>query len=539
MKQAKSDRYVYLYDSTLRDGCQAKGVDLSVADKQAIAIELDKFGIDYIEGGWPGANPNDNEFFANKPILKKSILTAFGMTRRSGRSASNDPGLGDILSAGTKSICIVGKASDFQVQKALRLDVKENLRMISESISYLAAKGVEVIFDAEHFFDGYKSNPDYSLTCLNAALEAGARWLVLCDTNGGSLPYEIYDIISRISEKINPAKLGIHCHNDTENAVANSLEAVRAGVRQVQGTLNGIGERCGNANLVSIIPSLILKMGMQTGVDEKNLTQLTHISRFLDDRLNRSPNQHAAYVGAAAFAHKGGIHASAVAREKTSYEHINPELVGNKTDILVSDKAGKSNLAARLEEWGFKNVDDDQLAELLATIKDREKKGYSYEGAEASLILLAHSQLKLKEVEGLREYFKVISYRAMVERRFNARGKIVTITEATVKVEVNGEIVMTVAEGNGPVNALDNALRNALLSAYPSLADMRLVDYKVRIITPNEGTKAVTRVLIESRDGKGRSWNTVGVSANVIEASYKALFDAICYRLSALQTAPQ
>ncbi|MBY0406661.1 MAG: citramalate synthase, partial [Rickettsiales bacterium] len=335
---------VYLYDSTLRDGAQARGVDFTVADKLAIAKELDKLGIDYIEGGWPGANPNDDAFFAAPPALSRAKLSAFGMTRRSGRSAENDPGLATLLDSGAKSICLVGKSWDKQVKSALGVSEAENLRMISESIALLVKHKREALYDAEHFFDGYKSNPEFALSCLKAAYDAGARWVVLCDTNGGSLPHEIEAMVSQVVKHVPGSHLGVHCHNDTDAAVANSLAAVRAGVRQVQGTINGVGERCGNANLISIIPNLVLKMGFTTGVSKEKLAQLTHVSRSLDDRLNRTSNAHAPYVGDAAFAHKGGLHVSAMAKDSTAYEHIAPEVVGNHRVVLVSDKAGKSNI---------------------------------------------------------------------------------------------------------------------------------------------------------------------------------------------------
>ncbi len=388
-----SDR-VYLYDSTLRDGSQARGVDFTVADKLAIARELDKLGIDYIEGGFPGANPNDDEFFAHAPTLAKAQLTAFGMTRRTGRSADNDPGLADLLASGAKALCIVGKTSAHQVKATLGISEKENLRMIAESIAQLVKHKREALFDAEHFFDGYKSNPEFAISCLRAAYDSGARWIVLCDTNGGSLPFEIGEIVGNVAQYIPGKNLGIHCHNDTDNAVANSLSAVKAGVRQVQGTVNGIGERCGNANLISIIPNLVLKMGFTTGVGKDKLSQLTHVSHMLDERLNRAPNQHAPYVGSAAFAHKGGMHVSAMAKDPTSYEHIDPKLVGNDRTVLVSDKAGKSNIIDRLKQFGIKIKDDDaRIGELVHEVKNREKQGYAYEGAEASFELLARRTL--------------------------------------------------------------------------------------------------------------------------------------------------
>ena len=518
---------VYLYDSTLRDGAQARGVDFTVADKQAIARELDKIGIDYIEGGWPGANPNDDAFFATAPALHKARLSAFGMTRRSGRSAENDPGLAALLESGAKSICLVGKSWDVQVKSTLNISLAENLRMISDSIAHINRHKREVLYDAEHFFDGYKSNPQFALDCLKAAFDAGARWIVLCDTNGGSLPFDIEEIVTEVVKHISGKNLGVHCHNDTDNAVANSLSAVRAGARQVQGTINGIGERCGNANLISIIPNLILKMGFATGVTPDKLSSLTHLSHFLDDRLNRGSNQHAPFVGGAAFAHKGGLHVSAMAKDPTSYEHINPALVGNERTILVSDKAGKSNILDRLSQFGISvKADDERVSELVHEVKQREKQGYAYEGAEASFELLARRMLG-----SVPEYFTVDSFRVIGERRHNAKGKIVGICEATIKLVIDGCEAMTAAEGNGPISALDGALRKLLIAHFPILQTITLTDYKVRILTPQDGTNAVTRVMIESRDDKGNTWNTIGVSANVIDASFNALHDSVTYKL--------
>jgi 2-isopropylmalate synthase len=533
----KGSDYVYLYDSTLRDGAQARGVDFTLSDKYAIAKALDEFGIDYIEGGWPGANPLDEAFFESPPRLKHARLTAFGMTRRAGRSAGNDPQLQTLLQQDVPSICIVGKAWDFQVETALGLKLEDNIAMIADSIRAVVKSGKEAMLDAEHFFDGYKANPAYALQCIAAAYEAGARWIVLCDTNGGSMPFEIGRIISEITHIVPGTHLGIHCHNDTEQAVANSLAAVKAGVRQVQGTMNGIGERCGNANLISIIPSLVLKMKLKTGVSEAKLSYLTALSRMVDERLNRSPNQHAAFVGSAAFAHKGGLHASAMAKDTRTYEHIAPEQVGNKRSIIVSDKAGRANVVMRLKEMGIA-VDEssDALEKLVSELKQREAEGFSYEGAAASFELLVR---RILTPEAVPEFFQLQSFRVMDERRFNARGKIVTMSEATAKLEVKGEMVMTVAEGNGPVNALDMAMRKALANHYPVLENLALTDYKVRILTPEAGTRAVTRVLIESRDDKGRTWTTVGVSANVIDASYGALHDSLSYCLMLNQKQPE
>jgi len=522
-----SDKRVYLFDSTLRDGAQTQGVDFNVADKTAIAQDLDALGIDYIEGGWPGANPTDDTFFANPPKLKQGKFTAFGMTRRPGRSTDNDPGLSALLDVKTPCVCIVGKTWDFHVKVALEIDMDENLAMIGDSIKHANEKTEEALFDAEHFFDGYKANPDYAIKCLMAAYEAGARWVVLCDTNGGTLPDEVEQIVSEVIEHIPGDHLGIHCHDDTGNAVANSLAAVRAGVRQVQGTLNGLGERCGNANLISLIPSLMLKMGFETGISKDELTKLTQVSHALDERLNRAPDRGAPYVGESAFAHKGGLHVSAVEKDPKSYEHVEPEIIGNHRHIVISDQSGKSNILAMFRDIGI-DVDakDPKVTRLVEQVKELEFAGYAYDGAEASFELLARRTL-----ETVPDYFRLSSFRVIDERRWNARDELITLSEATIKAEVNGENFMTVAEGNGPVNALDTALREVLLPIYPELEDIRLVDYKVRILTPSDATGAVTRVMIESADKQGVRWSTVGVSSNIIDASYGALRDAIVYKL--------
>ncbi|MEM9440494.1 MAG: citramalate synthase [Pseudomonadota bacterium] len=520
---------LFLYDTTLRDGAQMEGVDFTAADKVAITAMLDRLGIDYIEGGWPGANPTDDAFFQSPPALERAKLCAFGMTRRAGRSAANDPVLAPLFQAKADVITLVGKTSSSQVEKALGASLDENLKMIADSLVEAGKRASEVMLDAEHFFDGFAADPDYALSCLEAAMEAGAYWVVLCDTNGGRLPHEIARAVEKAQQVVPANKLGIHTHNDTENAIANTLAAVQAGARQVQGTLNGLGERCGNANLVTLLPTLVLKMGMETGVSEDALVQLTEISRSLDERLNRHPNHHAAYVGANAFTHKAGLHASAVAKDPSFYEHIVPEQVGNRRTILVSNQAGRSNLMVRLADVGLDSaVTDDQVRDLLGVIKEREANGYAYEGADASFELLAR-----RSFGEVGEYFRLISFRIIDERRFNAKNELVTMSEATIKVEVQGQTRMIVAEGNGPVNALDSALRQALSPAFPGLEAMHLADYKVRILTPDAGTAAVTRVIIESVDDQGRRWSTVGVSTNVIDASYNALHDAITYKLFA------
>ena len=522
-----TEKRVYFYDTTLRDGAQTQGVDFTAADKVAIAAELDRLGIDYIEGGWPGANPTDDAFFADPPKLSRARLTAFGMTRRPGRSAANDPGLQALVATPAQAVCLVGKTWDFHVDVALGIERAENIDMIADSVAMVSGRVAEVLFDAEHFFDGYKANRAYALDCIKAAHEAGARWIVLCDTNGGTLPHEVEGIVGEVVKMIPGSHIGIHCHNDTDNAAANSLAAIRTGARQIQGSLNGLGERCGNANLVSLIPTVVLKMGFETSITAEDLRRLTHLSRLVDERLNRAPARNAPYVGESAFAHKGGLHVSAVEKDPRSYEHLDPALVGNRRHVVVSDQAGRASILARFREIGLEvDADDPKLGELVELVKAREHDGYAYDGAEASFELLARRAL-----DGVPEYFKLISFRVIDERRWNAKGALVTLSEATIKIEVAGDKVTTVAEGNGPVNALDNALRKALAPAFPQLADVRLVDYKVRILTPDEGTKAVTRVMIESVDGRGARWSTVGVSTNVINASYNALHDSITYKL--------
>lgn len=519
---------VYLFDTTLRDGAQTQGVDFSVADKVAIAQALDRIGIDYIEGGWPGANPTDDAFFQNPPALSRAALVAFGMTRRPGRSAENDPGLAPLLTSKAPAVCLVGKSWDFHVDVALEISHEENVAMIRDSIALSACRKEAAMYDAEHFFDGWKANPDFALSCLKAAYDADARWIVLCDTNGGTLPDEVERIVGEVTRHIPGDRLGIHAHNDTENAVANTLAAVRAGVRQVQGTINGLGERCGNANLCSLIPSLMLKMGFETGIGDAGLREITQLSRLLDERLERAPNRHQPYVGDAAFSHKGGLHVSAVAKDPRTYEHIPPETVGNRRHIVVSDQAGRSNLLARLREIGLE-LDDTAMGRLLEDVKAREFMGYAYDGAEASFELLA------RRAKGeVPAYFDITRFRVMDERRHNAIGQLITESEATVTVELQGRAVMRVAFGNGPVNALDTALREAVCEIYPDLMRMQLVDYKVRILPPpkgSTGTDAVTRVTIESEDETGHRWATVGVSANIIDASVIALYDAYAYKL--------
>jgi len=520
---------LYLFDTTLRDGAQTLGVDFSLEDKALIARTLDELGIDYIEGGYPGANPIDTQFFAKPPALKSARFTAFGMTKRAGRSAANDPGLAMVLGADVDAVCLVAKSWDYHVDVALGISGDENLDCITRSVEAVAAKGAEPIIDCEHFFDGYKANPDYALACAAAALEAGARWAVLCDTNGGTLPDEVAAIVTQVVKKLPGDRLGIHTHNDTENAVANTLAAVRAGVRQVQGTINGLGERCGNANLMSIIPTLMLKPGyadrFETGIAGEQLRRLTHVAHVLDEILNQAPQRHAAYVGESAFAHKGGIHVSAVQKDPRTYEHVAPETVGNRRRLLVSDQAGRSNILAELEHLEIVvDKDDPRVFELLEQVKQREADGYAYEAAEASFELLARRTLG-----SVPDFFLVESFRVMVERRHNALGEQVTVSEAVVRINVGGEQIASVGEGNGPVNALDTALRKDLGIYSDYIADLKLVDFKVRIL--NGGTGATTRVLIESADGSGARWFTVGVSPNIVDASFQALIDSITYKL--------
>lgn len=520
---------VYLYDSTLRDGAQTSTVNFSVRDKIEIAKVLDSLGIDYVEGGWPGANPTDDEFFSDLPKLKKSQFTAFGMTCRNGASASNDAGLNALINANVKSVCIVGKTWDFHLKHALHISEAENLTIISDSIKQIVKKKKEAMFDAEHFFDGYKANPKFALRAIKTAFDAGARWIVLCDTNGGSLPSEISRIVKEITKHIPGENLGIHCHNDTGNAVANSLAAVEAGARQVQGTINGLGERCGNANLISIIPTLTLKMGYDVGIDETNLKNLVHASNFLDDLLNKERDKFAPYVGKYAFAHKGGLHVSAVAKNPSSYEHVAPEKVGNQRQIMISDQAGRSNIIARLKEIGIELRDEiktSQVADLVNQVKELEAKGYAYDAADASFEILAK-----KSLSTVPNFFELVGFRVLDERKFDSRGRVVTVAEATIKIKVGNKVTLAVAEGNGPVNALDKALRKALSRKYPALKNVKLTDYKVRILTPSDGTEAVTRVQIESSDNQGNKWTTIGVSQNIVDASFRALHDSITYKL--------
>ncbi|MFU8899526.1 MAG: citramalate synthase [Roseinatronobacter sp.] len=524
-----------LYDTTLRDGQQTQGVQFSTAEKHQIAAMLDSLGIDYIEGGWPGANPTDSEFFATKPQTK-AIFTAFGMTKRAGRSAENDDVLAAVLNAGTQAVCLVGKCHDFHVTTALGITLEENLENIGASVAHCVAQGREAHFDAEHFFDGYKANPDYALAALHAAHDAGARWVILCDTNGGTLPSEISAITKAVIDSgIAGAHLGIHCHDDTGQAVACTLAAVEAGARQIQGTLNGLGERCGNASLTTLIPTLLLKPAyaerFETGVSHDALKTLLRISRKLDDILNRVPQRSLPYVGASAFAHKAGLHASAILKDPSTYEHIDPAEVGNARVVPMSNQAGQSNLRLRLTEMGI-SVDkgDARLFDILEHVKAREDQGYAYDSAQASFELLARRALGQ-----VPDFFEVKRYRVTVERRKNKYNQMVSLSEAVVVVKIGAEKKLSVSESvdseghdRGPVNALAKALAKDLGPYQAAIDDMKLVDFKVRIT--QGGTEAVTRVIIDSEDGQGRRWSTVGVSPNIVDASFEALLDAVVWK---------
>ncbi|AFN73476.1 putative alpha-isopropylmalate/homocitrate synthase family transferase [Melioribacter roseus P3M-2] len=513
---------VEIFDTTLRDGTQGEGVNLSVQDKLLIAKKLDEFGIDIIEGGWPGSNPKDEEFFkkAKELDLQHAKLCAFGSTARSVKDVESDYNLNTLINSETPIITIFGKTWKLHSQKGLGLTDAENEELIYKSVKYLKSHGRRVIFDAEHFFDGFKDDPEFALKMLEAAVKGGADTLVLCDTNGGALPEEVYEITKTVKEKFD-VKIGIHTHNDSELAVANSLAAVRAGARHVQGTVNGLGERCGNANLCSIIPNLILKMNYETN-QKSNLASLTSVSNYVYEIMNLHPNTRAAFTGKSAFAHKGGVHVSAVMKESRMYEHIEPELVGNKQRVLVSDLSGQSNVRYKAKEVGVDIGDNKELSKKIVNrIKSLEYNGYQFDGAEASFELLLRA-----ETDEFSPFFKVLDSKVNVfydeEGHSNA--------EAVLKIEVNGEIEHTASDGDGPVNALDKALRKALTRFYPEVADIKLVDYKVRVLDEKEGTAAKVRVMIESSDGKD-AWGTVGVSTNIIEASFKALSDSINYKL--------
>ncbi len=519
---------IHLFDTTLRDGAQTTGIDFSLADKTLVAGMLDRLGLDYVEGGYPGANPLDTEFFGARRTTQAKFA-AFGMTKRAGRSAANDPGVAALLDSAADTIVFVAKAWDYHVHVALEISLEDNLEGIRDSVATAVARGREVIVDCEHFFDGFKANRDYALACAKAAYESGARWVVLCDTNGGTLPHEVSAIVTEVAAHVPGDHLGIHAHDDCGCAVANSLAAIEAGARHIQGTLNGLGERCGNANLVTLIGTLKLKEAYASrfaiGVSDEQLGELTHTSRALAELLNRSPSRHAPFVGASAFATKAGIHASAVMKDPRTYEHVPPEAVGNARQVLVSVQAGKSNLMAELERVGIRlDKDDRRVGRLLDEVKAKEAQGYAYEGADASFFLLA------KRIMGeVPTFFHVERFKVNVERRYNALGQLATFAEAIVKVKVGEEELISAAEGNGPVNALDLALRKDLGKYQRFIEDIELIDYKVRIF--QGGSDAVTRVRIESGDGKGERWTTVGVSPNIIDASFEALTDSIVYKL--------
>jgi 2-isopropylmalate synthase len=518
-------RLIKIYDTTLRDGTQGEGVSFSMEDKVRLASRLDALGIHYIEGGWPGSNPKDLRFFARMQdvALKHAKLAAFSMTRRAGGTAESDANMQALLTAGAPVATIVGKAWDFHVTQALGTTLEENLSMVHDTIAFLRPKVDEVLFDAEHFFDGFRANREYALAALRAAESAGAHWLVLCDTNGGTLPADLVDILRVVKATVR-TPLGIHVHNDAECAVANSLAAVAEGVGQVQGTMNGFGERCGNANLVSIIPSLVLKMGIEC-IPPDHLREMRDVSRFVSELANRKPWDAQPYVGDSAFAHKGGMHVSAVLKHPDTYEHIDPQLVGNHRRVLVSELAGKSNIVWKAREFGI-DIDQDtpDSRRILERLKQLEDEGFQFEGAEASFELLMERALGRH-----RPYFELDAYRVIVEEQSGAGEP---VAEATVRVRVKGILEHTAAAGNGPVNALDHALRKALEQFYPNLKEMRLLDYKVRILDESKGTAAKTRVLITSGDTR-ETWGTVGVADNIIEASWLALVDSVEYKLRA------
>jgi 2-isopropylmalate synthase len=516
-------RHIEIYDTTLRDGAQTEDISFSVEDKLRILERLDELGIHYVEGGWPGANPKDSEFFdkAKRLRLKNSVLVAFGSTHRASRKVYNDSNIKTLLRAETPIVTIFGKSWDLHVKEALRISLSRNLDLIHDTLSYLKKRVSRVFFDAEHFFDGYKSNPEYAMSTLEAAVSGGADCLILCDTNGGTLPLEVERIVREISERFD-TPLGIHAHNDSECAVANSLVAVSAGAVQVQGTINGLGERCGNANLISIIPCLKLKFKYDCITSEK-LKKLKDVSRFVSEIANIGHFKRQPFVGDSAFAHKGGIHVSAVLRHPETYEHIRPELVGNYQRVLISELAGRSNVIRKAREFNLKiDPDSPRINRIVRQLKELEKQGYQFEGAEASFELLMRKELGLHK-----KFFNLIGARVIVEKRREGE---VPVSEATIMVEVNGKLEHTAATGNGPVNALDNALRKALEKFYPQLKEVSLLDYKVRVLTAGEGTAAKVRVLVESGDNTHK-WGTVGVSENIIEASWQALVDSIEYKL--------
>ncbi|MGK7940969.1 MAG: citramalate synthase [Crocosphaera sp.] len=523
---------IWLYDTTLRDGAQREGISLSLEDKLKIARQLDQMGIPFIEGGWPGANPKDVQFFwklQEEPLIQAEVV-AFCSTRRPHKLAAEDPLLKAILAAGTRWVTIFGKSWDLHVTEGLKTSLDENLKMIADTIEYLRTQGRRVIYDAEHWFDGYLNNPEYALETLKTAKEAGAEWLVLCDTNGGTLPHDVSRIVQDVVEALNiqpdqhSPQLGIHTHNDSGTAVANGLAGVVEGVRMVQGTINGYGERCGNANLCTLIPNLQLKMGYHC-LEETQLTQLTKTSRLISEMVNLAPDDHAPFVGRSAFAHKGGIHVSAVQKNPLTYEHIRPENIGNERRIVISEMAGLSNVLSKAKTFGIElNKEDVACRQILARIKELEHKGYQFEVAEASFELLMRQALGQTK-----SFFQLQGFQVHCDRLYG-EGMPYSNALATIKVTVNGEDRLEVAEGNGPVSALDSALRKALVNFYPEIAQFHLTDYKVRILDGGAGTSANTRVLIESSNGH-EWWTTVGVSPNILEASYQAVVEGIEYGL--------
>ncbi len=522
---------IFLYDTTLRDGTQSEDISFSVEDKLRVAQKLDELGVHYIEGGWPGSNPRDADFFKRVQSLKLSQakIAAFGSTRRAKNLAKDDPNLQALIEAETPVVTIFGKSWLLHVYSALNISDEENLELIEDSVAFLVAQGREVIYDAEHFFDGYKHNREYALKTLRAAQRAGANTLVLCDTNGGTLTHEVEVIVKDVCNEIG-GRIGIHSHNDSDLAVANSLAAIRAGAVQVQGTINGYGERCGNANLCSIIPNLQLKMGYQC-ISASQMTKLTEVSRYISDLANQPEPAHLPFVGKSAFAHKGGVHVSAVMKDPTTYEHLAPELVGNRRRVLVSDLSGRSNVLYKAHELGIKlegNAAETQR--IVDRIKQMEYDGYHYENADGSLELLIREQLS-----DWYEFFELGDFKVIIHKKSDEAE---TVSEAIVKMKIGEEIEYTASDGNGPVNALDKALRKGLEKFYPQIRDMVLTDYKVRVLDGQDGTSAKVRVLITTRNAHS-SWNTVGVSTNIIEASWIALVDSIYYYLLKIAARPK
>jgi 2-isopropylmalate synthase len=515
------DKKIVAYDVTLRDGTQGEGVSFSVEDKVRVAHKIDELGVGYIEGGWPGSNERDEAFFnqIKNEKFENAIISAFGSTRRFSSNCDNDNNIQALLKAETKAITIVGKTWDFHVKTALKIENSENLELISDSIKYLSERTDEVFFDAEHFFDGFKNNDQYALECLKAAVEAGSKGIILCDTNGGSTPQEINKIVKSVKNAFKNSIIGIHTHNDSDFGVANAIEAVISGATQVQGTINGYGERCGNANLCSIIANLNLKLGYECIPNEK-LKKLSVVSSYINDLANLPKNNKLPYVGRSAFAHKGGIHVSAVIKDSATYEHIEPDLVGNKRRVLISDLSGRSNIVYKLKELGIKNIADDSIVKILEKLKILENEGYEFEGVDASFELL------VKETIGA--YKPKIE---LIETEINTRQIVPASTSsARVKIRINDKSFENISEGSGPVNALDNALREILVKEYPDMKDIELMDYRVRVVSGNKGTESLVRVIIETSDKKS-SWSTIGVSRDIVQASWKALIDSVEYKL--------